>query len=139
MKYESEIPQDLDWVGVRAGCTLSDMFRRLRDQIIGDIAIRNDRLKETPTAQLLQVNFTLKDSDTAAFIVWREGHACSSVSFVIVGPSLVVMDAKGAHFLEATIGISNEGRCMFRVDGADVEMWQLRKMALESLFFGFMS
>lgn len=38
--------------------------------------------------------------------------------------------------LRATITLNNEGRCMLKVDGEELEPWNVRRMALEDLFFG---
>jgi hypothetical protein len=34
------------------------------------------------------------------------------------------------------IGLNDEGRCVLRENGAEFEEWQVRKLALESMFFG---
>ena len=36
-----------------------------------------------------------------------------------------------------TVGLNDEGRCILKLkDGTELEQWQFRKKALESLFFG---
>jgi len=42
-----------------------------------------------------------------------------------------------ANCTVATVGLNDEGRCILRLeDMTELEQWQFRKRALESLFFG---
>ncbi len=123
-----------NWVKIRAECTLSLVFKQLRDEIIKDITIRTQCLKDSETGK---IGFELKDADAETFIVYRNyGELATGVSFGIIGTELIVIDGKGAEMLRATVGLNNNGRCMLRVNKTDLETWQFRKSALENLFFG---
>jgi hypothetical protein len=37
--------------------------------------------------------------------------------------------------LLSTVTLNDEGHCLFKTGGVERESWQLRKMALESIFF----
>jgi hypothetical protein len=57
------------------------------------------------------------------------------VNFSLEGDEIVVC-AGNEIILRATITLNNEGRCMLKVDDEELEQWQVRRMALEDLFFG---
>jgi hypothetical protein len=127
------LPHQCDWVKVRAECTLSRMLKTLRDEILIDIATRNNYL--TQPEKTAQISFEIKDKD-ADFYVNRRGIGLeSSVSFGIVGPAIAAIGPHGDTILEATICVSDEGRCLLRANNVAMETWQFRKKALENLFF----
>jgi hypothetical protein len=132
-----QAPQELDWVTVRAECTMRSVLKQLSDEIKIDIAMRHKYLSESQKTH--GVVFSVEERTTdESVIVFREGQGLSgSVSFAIVGSAIKVIDASGATLLEATIGLNDSGRCMLRVNGSDLETWQFRKKALENLFFWY--
>ena len=58
-----------------------------------------------------------------------------SVVFELVDEGIRVRDDQKVSFI-ATATISNERICKLKVDDQEYEFWQVRKMALENLFFG---
>jgi len=58
-----------------------------------------------------------------------------SVRFECEKNSITVIGSEGAPNLTARLTLSNDGRCRVIINGQEYELWQFRKMALESLFF----
>jgi hypothetical protein len=130
-------------VTARAECTARSMFKRLRHEIGADVAMRSKYLSESQKSNGL--SFSVEDQNDDSFVVYRKGLGLAgTVSFGIIGPSLVAIDGAGGT-MEATIGMNDSGRCMLRVPRPDnsgkvtghyeIETWQFRKKALEGLFF----
>jgi len=131
---KSEIPRDLNWVKTRAECTLSRIFKQLHDEIVVDIAMRSDNLSESHKAA--KISFELKEEGNESFAVYRNGTGMTTgITFSIAGTNITVMNGRGDIFLQATVGLNNDGRCMLRRGDVDLETWQFRKEALEDLFF----
>jgi hypothetical protein len=132
-----EVPQELEWVKVRAECTLRRILKRLRDEIMLDVAQRNQYL--TDSQKDGHIGFELEDDEAKGeFLVIRNGQGIHVVfTFGIVGSEIYVSDGAGATILKATIGMNDSGRCVLRVNGCGVETWQFRKKTLEDLFFWY--
>jgi hypothetical protein len=65
------------------------------------------------------------------------GIAGQAIRFKLNPPKIEVLDANDARLFDATVTLSDDGECRFMVDGAEREFWQLRKRALEDLFYLF--
>jgi len=132
-----QAPQELNWVKVRAECTVDLVFEQLRRETEVDVARRNEYLSESQKKN--GVSFSVEDRDDGSFVVYRRGSGLAgSVSFGIVGSSILAIDAIGTT-IEAKVGMNDSGRCMLRVNEPksilEIETWQFRKKALEPLFF----
>jgi len=46
-----------------------------------------------------------------------------------------VNDKDGKKILEATLTLNDSGECRVKIGGQEYELWQMRKKALENLFF----
>ena len=57
------------------------------------------------------------------------------VEFVLSDKRIEILE-DGKVKTSASIALNNEGRCMLVAAGSELESWQLRKMALDNLFFG---
>src|SRR5208282_17987 len=96
-----------------------------------DVDLANEQLR-SPDRHRFSIS-----SDDGRFSVTREGSRTPPVSidFSLDGEEIVV--CRGAEIkLTATITLNNQGECMLQVDGEELEQWQVRRMALEDLFFG---
>jgi hypothetical protein len=133
-----QIPQELDWVTVRAECTIRSVFKCVRREIEVDVAMRNKYLSESQKSN--GVGFSVEDKDEDSFVVFRKFQGLAgTVSFAILGSCIKAINTIGNVTIEATIGMSDSGRCMLRVNESkrilEIETWQFRKKTLESLFF----
>jgi|SRR6267154_3163491 len=119
---------DLDWVTVRAGCSTECVFQQLREQVSSDVEIR-----KTVGATY---RFSFDKRDTNCFSVMATNPATQhseEVTFTLRGSHIVVI-ARDKE-IKASSTINNEGECMLKIDGSEYTLWQVRKMALEKLFF----
>ncbi len=137
-----QAPQELDWVTERAKCTIRSVFKRLLHEIVVDVARRNDHLTDSQKSN--GVCFSVKEEDEEAFVVERKGQGyAGAVSFVILGSFISATSGVGSGTIQATIGMNDSGRCMLRIPKVngqateyhEIETWQFRKKAMESLFF----
>jgi hypothetical protein len=139
---EGLVPTSFDWVRGRAECSLYKVFKELLVGVREDVDTRNS----------IQPNHNPKWSVGALssnrFSVLREENTngCpvnSSVEFILAKDHLEIVDddetspvSNTSPRLVATITLNNEGLCRLKVGDVELEQWQLRRMALESIFFG---
>jgi hypothetical protein len=57
------------------------------------------------------------------------------VTFSIGANSIIVRDENDTLMFKAFPTVCNDGECRLKVDGQERELWQVRKQALEGLFF----
>ena len=62
-------------------------------------------------------------------------YATETVDFVLSGKEITV-GSEGKTKFTATVSLTDSGRCKLRVGDKELEQWQVRRMALEDLFFG---
>jgi hypothetical protein len=60
--------------------------------------------------------------------------AALSVQFAIRDQTILV-DPDNAPAITATPRLNPEGNCLLVVDGRELELWQFRRLALETVFF----
>ena len=130
----STIPQDLNWVEKRAACTVAAVFNQLCDGIRTDVEAINSALGLTE-GDLFQADI---HSSGTTIIVGRPNEVPRKRIYIgIVGERIQVLREWEQKKWSVSIGLNNEGRCTLRLDdGTELEQWQFRKIALESLFFG---
>jgi hypothetical protein len=124
------IPQEFDWVKAKGNCSTLSVFNELRLGVEGDVnaALRPDEFSSSPFA--FRAN-TLGDY----FIVFRQENAGARVEFNCE-TNRITIRAQDKE-LVVMLTLNNEGRCKLRIgDGDELEQWQVRRIALERLFFG---
>lgn len=121
---------DFNWVTARAGCSVVKMFVRLRLEVERDLQAALAVSRENPR------KFGLIE-EANKFTVYEETIPVRSVSFALNadGTAIVVTNEKGLRQLSATVSLNDHKECVFVVDGAEMENWQLRRKALELFFF----
>jgi hypothetical protein len=126
------IPTELNWVEKRAACTAEKMFTQLVLGINEDIKARNIVGADSQFAAGMT-------SDQKVLIVGEAGTWARKEKlriFPLDGKVEVRNEFDGTTF-SARVFLNDEGRCKLRLeDGTELEQWQFRKKALESLFFG---
>lgn len=123
------IPRELDWVKERAACTLAKVFRELHYGVAEDVKTANSL--SLPNGNSFQVVI----ADEKAFTV-RHGEAIKPVvTFMLEDKRIVISSDVSNEELRFTVGLNDEGRCQLRQNGHEFEQWQVRRMALEGLFF----
>jgi hypothetical protein len=120
--------EDFDWVTALSGCSIGEVFLRLKQQVEFDVEARQDLCPEG-----LHYHFRfMAERETFSAVV--EGHQIlKQVVFSRKGKAISV---KGESVsFDATLTLDDEGKCKVRIDGQERELWHLRKKALEKLFF----
>ena len=124
---------DFDWVTARSQCSVAKMFEELRLGVESDVVTRN-ALRHVED----RVHFIFTKSG-GKFSVARDAAAEDnpvSVDFYLSNGAIRI-EGTTAHFaIIATL--NNEGECkpmIAELDGAELELWQVRRKALEGLFW----
>jgi hypothetical protein len=129
----STVPHELNWVQIRAACTIEQIFNKLCNDFEGDVsainAVRNllhlDRFKID------------KVGDGSTIVIGQPSRFPRTVVKIgVVDNEIEVQDDTTRNAWRVGIGLNNEGRCILRLnEKTELEQWQFRKMALENLFF----
>jgi hypothetical protein len=128
----STIPQELNWVEKRAGCTSRSIFPQLVAGINEDVKERN--------ATSSGANFAAElTGDGKALVIGETGVWARKervIIFSLDGKIEVRDETKNIKF-SVDVFLNEEGRCKLRLEeGKELEQWQFRRLALEGLFFG---
>lgn len=129
-----DVPEELDWVRERAACIPYAIFETLRNQIEGDMHARNALTAESG---FIKRNFTFQDEGNwFAVILQRSIGEPKGVSFHLTSIGLKVRDVESRRVLfEASLTLSDDGKCRLKADNTEYNLWQFRKLALHDLFF----
>ncbi len=99
---------------------MQKVFAALHDGVKVDVSERN----------ALGGTFEVVVSDAAAFVVRRTNVLKPVVQFSFDASYISIDEDR------FTVGINDEGRCVLKDDeDKEYEQWQVRKLALEKLFF----
>lgn len=122
---------NFDWVTAQATCSAPTMFQKLLDGARADVERRNG------------ANFGRADNwrfefhqDEDEFEVARIGGSRSAaVTFHREGPRININGDGIDVLLTAVVGINATGDCRYFVEEAEYLGWEVRKLALDQLFF----
>ena len=122
---------DFDWVNARRNCSLAEVFETVKAQVGRDVETRNSDLLGK------HFKFSLVDNGTSFSVVTRSDHphAGKTVTFERENTNLVVRGSDGKVKFSATLTLSADRGCRFKIDDEEFDFWFIRKMALEDLFF----
>jgi len=123
-------PEPFDWVTERSACSLPKVFKDLGAQLEEDVKIRNGlRPNNAP------YEFSVKTDVSDITVLLQSGDVRKSVIFSLTPRSVLARDDKGTQLFEVNITFTDDGRCRLNVNDQPREPWQVRRMALEELFF----
>jgi hypothetical protein len=126
--------EDFDWVAAQAACTTEQMFRRLQEGARKDVERRN----ASGFGRKDQWQFELNADDEQSFEVARTGPSSTGSAFVTFerdGTRINVSgDGVDVQFTAIT-GINPAGQCRYFVGEHEYLGWEVRKLALDLLFF----
>lgn len=131
----SEVPPDFDWVSARAKCAAADMFENLRQLAKTNVDQRNAFREPHAKGD----RFYLRDSSYGRRFTVDDsyGYSRRSVDFHLKpGDVIAVLGLDATQNFNATLTLNDKGECKFKVNGDELDPWQLLKRALEPLFFG---
>jgi hypothetical protein len=125
---------NFDWVTAQAACTAALMFQRLMDGARADVDRRNG------------ATFGRKDNwrfefheDESGFEVARHSGTSSKegafVTFQREGPRIEISGDGVDVQITAVVGINAHGDCRYYVGEGEYLGWEVRKQALDQLFF----
>ena len=126
------VPPHLNWVSVRAACTIVQVFNELCNEIDSDILDINSarQLKDDNKFQANVIGGSM------VIIGQPARFPRVVVKIGVVGDEIEVQDDSTRSAWRVGICLNNEGRCILKSKEVEMEHWQFRKKALESLFFG---
>jgi hypothetical protein len=124
-------PVDFDWVTARGECSVKSMFVSLLVGVRADVTARNKLAK--PKTVRFEGQETMRTFIVARYDDLQDGIA--TATFGYDGDKLTVL-LNGTLKAEATLTLNKKRECRLLVNGEELEQWQFRKMALESIFFG---
>jgi hypothetical protein len=123
-------PPKSDWVTKRSSCSLSKIFKDLRLQVEEDVKTRNSLRPDNSPYE-----FSVEDigADFVASLITRDVQ--KSIIFNLAEHAILVRDDKGNQMFEVTLTFDDGGECKLFVNEEARDIWQVRRMALEDLFF----
>lgn len=119
-----------DWVTKRSSCSLPKIFKDLRVQVEEDVKTRNAL---RPANSPYEFSVTEEGADFAVHLVTKEAR--QSVAFSLAEHGILVRDDKGQQMFEVTLTFNDQGECRLYVNEEERDIWQVRRLALEELFF----
>ena len=129
---------DFDWVGAQAQCTARSMFERLRTEVREDVEKRNGLFQ---TAGSLEIRVLrrrrrgVRGPAARAVCSGTETTVTGVVTFVREGSRIHVQGEDVDVDFVAVVTLDASGACRFVVGEAVYSDWEIRRMALELLFF----
>jgi hypothetical protein len=125
---------DFDWVSAQAGCTTEQMFKQLLDGARRDV----DRRNATAFGRQDGWRFELHVDDDDNFEVTRiagSSTASAFVTFAREGPRIHIAGDGVDIEMTAIVSINPSGECRYFVGESEYLGWEVRKLALDMLFF----
>jgi hypothetical protein len=125
---------DFDWVSAQAACTATQMFQRLLDGARKDVERRATPISGQPD----DLRFELHSDSPDHFEIARSGstaHASAFVTFERSGPRIAISGDGVDVEMTVVIGINPAGECRYYVGEVEYLGWEIRKLALDLLFF----
>jgi len=125
---------DFDWVTAQAGCSVELMFQRLQDGARADV----EKRKSATFGRTDGWRFEFHPDEGDGFEVVRiagSSKASATVTFFREG-SRVEITGDGVDVqITAIVGINPHGDCRYYVGEIEYLGWEVRKQALDLLFF----
>ena len=119
-----------DWVTERSSCSLPNVFKKLRLQAEEDVKTRNAlRPNNSP------YEFSVADTGGDFTVLLKAKDVQRSVTISLAEHAILVRDDKGNLMFDVTLTFNDEGECELKVNGQELDFWQVRRMAFEELLF----
>ena len=124
-----ETPHELNWVPVRYGCTIVQMFRELQVGVEKDVEEANKIRVLAP-----DVAFRVISKSSETFVAVQNSGA--RVKFSLRDDTIEIVDEVSNQTFTVRHTLTDECRCKFVIGQEELEQWQVRKRSLEALLFG---
>jgi len=127
------LPEDFNWVKAYADCSVAQVFESLRSQVKRDVATREE-IRDRRDSHY-SFRFASEPWSFTALVEGNQVHR--TVTFTLKDKKILIQnnDEKNPLSLEISVGLNNDGLCVARINDQEYEFWQIRKKALEKLFF----
>ena len=124
---------NFDWVSAQGACTAEQMFKTLQEGARQDV----DRRNASGFGRNDGWRFEVNSDDDDHFEVSRVAGSKSSafVTFERVGPRINISGDGVDVELFAIVSINPSGQCRYFVGENEYLGWEIRKLALDTLFF----
>lgn len=128
-RLEKEFPK-FDWVTKRSTCSLPKIFKALMLQVEDDVKTRNSlRPNNSP------YEFSVEEKGSDFNVILKSGDMQETVAFTLADHAIIVRDDKDNLKLEVTLTFNDRGECKLHLGEEEMELWQVRRKALERLMF----
>jgi hypothetical protein len=132
---QDQASDEFDWVSAQAECTAASMFERLRTHVREDVQRRNILLGRTDgwrfefeteddAFEVARVSGSLVDPKTSAVVTFEK-----------TGRRIQIHSEDIEVDIIAVVTLDAGGACRLVVGEAFYSEWEIRRMALELLFF----
>ena len=124
---------NFDWVTALAGCSAPEMFQKLQDGALADVERRNAAAESRGD----NWSFELHEGDDGFEVVRTAPSAKDSavVTFELDGPRINIAGDGVDVRITAVVGINPAGERRYFVGELEYLGWEVRKQALDQLFF----
>ena len=128
-------PVSFNWVEARSNCTTGLHFNLLAEQVESDVEHMNRLTKTNNTVWMF-------NRQNGKIIVHRSVDGLADCSVVFTHSEADIAVKRSDHhgnttaLFQAIPHLLGDQRCTLEIDTAPVEIWQVSRRALESLFFG---
>lgn len=133
---QEHVPDAFDWVTAQAKCSVASMFERLRAGVKEDVQRRNGLFNRDDGWKF---EFHEDGDDFEAVRVVATGATGSSVSAAVrferTGRRIQVRGEEIDIDFTAVVTLDAAGLCLFVVGEAMYSEWEVKRMALDQLFF----
>jgi hypothetical protein len=133
---QDQVPDNFDWVSAQAKCSAAVMYDRLRTQVRDDVQRRNGVFNRQDGWKF---EFHEDDDGFEASRVVGSGLTAPKVGAIVrferAGRRIHVMGEDIDVDFTAVVTLDVAGVCRFVVGEAVYSEWEIRRMALEQLFF----
>jgi len=127
---------NFDWVSARGRCSLGEIFEKLKLDVASDVEQAQAR-RPVRDGMLAHYGFkcVVSDSGDKITVFVNGNNIRRSSSFHLTEDSIEVLDQSGHVKFSAMPTLNNKGECRLRINEEEQELWYIRKLALEDLFF----
>jgi hypothetical protein len=117
-------------VKARSSCCAGKIFDQLRRDIARDIEERNALRPENA-----HYAFSLTPDHGKLVVSINTNQLHDLVIFTLTSTGTSVHEHTDKLMFDALLTVNDQRECRFEINGQEYEFWQMRKKALEKLFF----
>jgi hypothetical protein len=133
---EEHAPDDIDWVAAQSTCNAASMFARLQAGVKEDVQRRNG-LSGRDDGWTFELHEDGAEFEVSRLVAWggTDSTVAALVRFERAGRRIEVHGDRVDVDFTAVVALDGAGVCRFVVGEAIYSEWEIRRMALEQLFF----